>query len=84
MDYYLRTPALTILFYPPLFALVEALFFAVFDFLPGQRSSLLLCLRCLLRLGPIASCDCGGNRRSRRQRASCSWGRLKSHCGAGR
>jgi hypothetical protein len=30
MDYYIRYPALTILFYPPGFALVEALFFAIF------------------------------------------------------
>jgi hypothetical protein len=30
MDYYLKYPALAALFYPPLFPLVEALFFAVF------------------------------------------------------
>lgn len=30
MDYYVRSPALSVLFYPPLFALVEALFFALF------------------------------------------------------
>ena len=30
IDYYLRYPALTILFYPPLFPVVEAAFFAVF------------------------------------------------------
>src|SRR6266852_9337259 len=30
IDYYLQYPALTILFYPPLFPLVEALFFALF------------------------------------------------------
>jgi 4-amino-4-deoxy-L-arabinose transferase-like glycosyltransferase len=30
MDYYLRNPCLSILFYPPLFPLVEALFFAIF------------------------------------------------------
>jgi len=30
MDYYIQYPAITVLFYPPLFALVEAVFFSLF------------------------------------------------------